>query len=506
MTGTTLSWLTPGRAARVAWALWGIGVIVRIVQLWVASRPGPTVPIPYGVDLGTHLSAAVLGTSAAIVGALIVARRPRNQIGWILALTGILQAGTGLANAYSAQALAGGPSQPGLLVGWLAGIVLQTSTLAIVAWALLIIPDGRLLAPRWAVVRSVVIVGVLLRTAEVGFGADQLFLIPTVANPYRAAGLLGALTGGSYELGIGFVMLIAACLLGIVALAIRYRIAPLDERRQIRWILVAGVVVLVAGIPYAVASLGGSSPGGGVAWPLSLFFLASTLIPLALLVAITRYRLYEIDRIINRAVLYGLLTAILAGVFTAGISLAQRLFVGLTGESSDSAIVLATLVVATLYAPLRKRLETIIDRGFKFEDVRFGAYRHELSRILSMVDPVLASERLVAEAVAELGATGGAVLSASGAPTATAGMWPQVLVDRLPIPGGGGVLTAIVVGPRHDGRPHDPARLDELQRVAGMVAMATRTTASEPSVAPTPTTAPARPARSGSHRGPATPD
>ncbi len=177
---------------------------------------------------------------------------------------------------------------------------------------------------------------------------------------------------------------------------------------------------------------------------------------------------------INRTLVYGSLTAILAGVFTAAIGLAQRVFVAATGEKSDAAIVLTTLVVATLYAPLRKRLEAIVDRRFRYDEHRFGAYRDEVTRVLSVIEPGRAAERLATEAMRELAATGAAVLDAGDRPTASVGEWPARPAVRLAIPGGGSRLAWIVVGPRADGQAHDPRSIAELKEVATLVAAAVR--------------------------------
>ena len=205
--------------------------------------------------------------------------------------------------------------------------------------------------------------------------------------------------------------------------------------------------------------------------------------PIAIGIAVTRYRLYEIDRLINRAVLYGSLTAILAGVFTAGVGLAQRLFVVVSGESSDLAIILTTLVVATLYAPLRKRLEAFVDRRFKYEQRRFGPQLDEIRRVLAVIDPARVAERLASEAVRELAATGAAVVDASGEIVATAGEWPVAPAVEVQIPGpearprgesSGRPLRAVLVGPRARGGAHEPAALDELREFARLAVEAIR--------------------------------
>jgi hypothetical protein len=147
-------------------------------------------------------------------------------------------------------------------------------------------------------------------------------------------------------------------------------------------------------------------------------------------------------------------------------------FVAATGETSDAAIVLTTLVVATLYAPLRKRLEAIVDRRFRYDERRFGPYREEVQRILSVLEPRSAADRLAREAMRELAASGAAVLGAGDRPTAHVGEWPLRPAVRLAIPGGGDWMASIVVGPRVDGRPHDPRSIAELQEVVVLAAAA----------------------------------
>jgi hypothetical protein len=246
---------------------------------------------------------------------------------------------------------------------------------------------------------------------------------------------------------------------------VRYRHGERVEQAQIRWIALFGSFVAAA---FIVASLQLGTVSDR-AWEVGFAFLSC--LPIAIGVAVTRYRLYEIDRLINRTLVYGSLTAILAGVFTAGIGLAQRVFIATTGENSDAAIVLATLVVATLYAPLRKRLEAVIDRRFKYEHLEFGAYRDEVTRILAVLEPKRAADRLVREAVRELEATGGAVVDASGEPIATAGSWPVDPIVRLAIPGRG-PIRVVLVGPRVDGRPHDPLTVAQLEDMAELAASA----------------------------------
>ena len=472
-------WLTARQAALIGWGSFAVGMILRLLALWLASRLGPdSVHFAFGIGFFTFVAAILLGTASGLVGAVIVARRPSNWVGWLYVLTGVLQGVMTAGLAYAGLTMPANPSALATFFAWANGVVDFAVPFSVAALVLGLFPDGTWVSPRWRIIGLLAAVGAVLGSLEVGFGAPSMVLIVGSVNPYRASGPVGELIQASQRAGIGLLVVELAAVVAVASIAVRYRAAGIDGRRQIRWLLFSAVVVLVSSIPLLYGQL---APGGGLAAvdTLALVFAALCLAPIATLIAITRYRLYEIDRIVNRALLYGALTAILAGVFTAGIGLAQRLFVALTGVTSDGAIVLATLVVATLYAPLRKWLEAVVDRRFKFDEPRFGAYRHEIDRILSIVDPRLAAERLIREAVTELGATGGAIVAKSGEVTARAGSWPgpgggAVPAATVPIPGAPSTLSTIVLGPRTDGAPYRAADLVELGSVAAMIARTVR--------------------------------
>ena len=167
----------------------------------------------------------------------------------------------------------------------------------------------------------------------------------------------------------------------------------------------------------------------------------------------------------NRAIVYGAVTAILAGVLAAASAVSQRVFIEITGDRSDVAVIVTTLVVATLYAPVRTRVEDAVDRYFKYEQRRFGRYRAEIEQLADLVDPRRAAARLARETVAETGARGAAVVDASSSVIASSGDWPVDVVARLAIDGPS-PLSAILVGPRPDGRALDHQALDDLAVVA----------------------------------------
>jgi hypothetical protein len=469
-------WLTAPRARRIGWSAFAIGTVLRLIQLWLVSRMGPD-SVRFTLDIGplTFIAAILLGTASGLIGAIIVARRPGNATGWLYVLTGLVQGVVSAGLAYAAVTMATQPTVLATFMAWLNGVVDYSIPFAFAALVLGLFPDGRLVGPRWRILVGLAIVGGLVRALEVGFGESSMVLIAGSANPYRLSGPPGELLAFSSAVGIGSLLVEAAFVLSAVSLGVRYGAASLDGRRQIRWLLLAGFLAVLSTLPLVYGTLvPGALPRG--LDPLALMFASLCLAPIATLIAITRYRLYEIDRIVNRAVLYGSLTAILAGVFTAAIGLAQRLFVAMTGTSSDAAIVLTTLVVATLYAPLRKRLEAMIDRRFKYEQSTFGAYRDELQRTISLIDADVAAERLAREVALETGAVGVAVVNAAGLPTATAGTWPLEGATHLAIAGGRGSIVALRVGPRPGGGPVDATRLVLAQELAALAAKAIRPT------------------------------
>jgi hypothetical protein len=158
--------------------------------------------------------------------------------------------------------------------------------------------------------------------------------------------------------------------LGVVSLIVRFRRSRAEERQQIKWVAFAGAIMCaVITVGPFLWSLPPSSPGVTLIWPM-LFSAALSTIPLATGIAILKYRLYDIDRIINRTLVYGSLTVTLAAVYLGSIvvlqTLQKRLFVLLTGQAEQSqlAIVVSTLVIAALFTPLRRRIQSFIDRRF----------------------------------------------------------------------------------------------------------------------------------------------
>jgi hypothetical protein len=158
----------------------------------------------------------------------------------------------------------------------------------------------------------------------------------------------------------GLLVLVVTC---AVALFVRYRRANATEREQIKWLLYACALFLVVYVVGFASGLGGTASVGGYIWGV-FFGLSVITLPAAIGIAILKYRLYDIDLVINRTLVYGPLTATLIALYFGGIVLMQRFFDLLTGQQSTLAVVASTLLIAALFNPLRRRIQSFIDRHF----------------------------------------------------------------------------------------------------------------------------------------------
>lgn len=416
----------------------------------------------------------------AAVGTLLVTRRPRNAVSWLLLVIAALYVGTSTPPEFDIGAVARG--EAGLrdtLYTWLG----SWASLAIwptFATLAFVFPTGTLPAGRWhrpAVLLLAIGIGgvVMAMVAPTVTLVTGDFATVEVRNPLAAVGdspmwdVLPTL-GLALELGI-----LAA---SVVALVSRYLGSTEVMRLQLRWLMAAVTCLLLAILTGLALTVVAGEMLGGLQWIPTL--IAIPTIPLAIGVAVLRYRLYEIDRVVNRALVYGSVTAILAGVLAAAADVSQRLFTALTGDTSDVAVVMTTLIVAALYTPVRTRVETIIDKRFKYDHRQFGRYRDELDHLAELLDPARAPARLAREALAETRATGLAVTSATGAVLASSGQWPVVVRERVAVGRGDGVVAWILVGARVDGRSHSPATLSALADVGSVADVVLRIHSSVP--------------------------
>ena len=302
---------------------------------------------------------AALG--APILGAVIVWRRPGNRYGWVWCVFGFVLALGGAALAYELWALYVAPVQPrGLEAGWLA-IVMQPLTLGLFPLLLLLFPDGRPPSPRWRPVvwATLAVCAVWTLATAVAPGIDgfpnPIFWL--AGEPGEVAEILAVELWRPYLLFMG---------LGALSVLARYRRARGRQRQQVKWLAYVTVPLLAS---FVLILLGWDAIGllGAV-----YIAAANWAIYLAIGIAILRHHLYDIDRLINRTLVYGLLTVLLALVYAGGVFTLGPLLNPAGGESA-LAVAASTLAVAALFQPLRRRVQTAVDR--RFNRRRYNAAR-----------------------------------------------------------------------------------------------------------------------------------
>jgi len=460
--------LTGRQAARIAWANVGVVVVIYTLAILGETRAGPdALPLDYGGKMAGLLSVALVGVITGTVGAVIVAGRPDHRLGWLFVITSLLGAIFAV-SFYAVRWI--GVTASSLTIGAAIATNALTQPFIFLSGALVLLwfPDGRLSSPRWRWALLIAVAGAILRGLE-NLAAPLMTIYPTVPNPVSVGGgPLGDLLTSSHDLELGIALQQLGLVLAALSLVARYRGADRTLRRQIGWVALAGIGTAILTIPLAYVTLTTGTEDLSAEWALLLFFIGYALIPLACLVAITRHRLYEIDRIVNRAVLYGLLTAALAGVFAGIVTLSERVLVAVSGASSDVTVVLAAIVVAMTYHPVRHRIESFVDRRLRFEHGRLGPYEQQLRAVLEVVDPDRALDRLLHEAVAAVDAVGGSVDAPSG--TIVVGAWtPDTTAVTIPIAGPHGPVGQLRLAGQVDGDPYTDEQVASLRTIVALV-------------------------------------
>jgi hypothetical protein len=356
-----------------AWLAWSLCALsLTFVIVWALFRFLNS-PTPTGVNQ-TPLPLEIWGLLVFVlfttIGALVASRQPKNTIGWIFCAMGLFFTSSVASGQYAIYAVVSSPdSLPGegtatWLETFLGGPIIAITMFALL---LLVFPNGRPPSHRWrAALWLDLIAAVLLFVGSFKPGPMETSSLD-VANPFGIEKFGALFNALSY---VGLHLALAVTVGGAVSLMVRFRRSRAEERQQIKWFAFAGAIMcaVTATGPF-LWSLPPSSPGVTFIWPVLIFSAVST-IPVATGIAILKYRLYDIDRIINRTLVYGSLTVTLAVVYLGSIvvlqTLQKRLFVLITGQAEQSqlAIVVSTLVIAVLFTPLRRRVQSFIDRRF----------------------------------------------------------------------------------------------------------------------------------------------
>ena len=365
------------RSRSATWLAWSLAVLCAVMA--VATIVLSVLPRPAREGMGGWSSAGdllVFATFLAfpVVGALTASRRPENLIGWMCLAVGLLWWLIILSGDYGAYGLAVPGSVPfpatvfALLYAWL--WVPAVGLLGI--YMILLFPDGKLPSRRWRLLAW-------FSGAVIAVESIAVFLTPGPLDGLGGARNPFGLEGAPWLTVLGYFVLplLPVCMLASAAsLVLRFRRSGGEVRQQIKWIsfaasFMSALYLLIMGasfVDWLISTPGAQSDLGTQTWwgPLleDAMVLSFAAIPLAIGVAILRYRLYDIDVIINRTLVYGSLTITLVLVYLGTVVLLQRTFVFLTGESSQLTIVASTLAIAALFNPLRRRIQGFVDRRF----------------------------------------------------------------------------------------------------------------------------------------------
>ena len=342
------------RPAVLAWALWGLAVLGIAAVLWfdhLLRQAGRADLVLLNVSTVGWLLAMV---TAPTVGAVLAARRPRHPVGWLLLGLG---ASIGLSGFIDGYALYGLLARPGSLPAarWPAiySPAVAVAGIACVGFVLLLTPTGSLPSPRWRWWARVAAAAPVVYLVALTLNTEPLD--PTYRSVTNPLGLHAFQRPIAVTHIVASGVAVVAVVVGALSLVVRFRRARGTEREQLRWVALAAVLVSLA----ILVVLAGMGAGNQllITWAAGISF---AVLPLAIGAAVLRYRLYDLDRIVSRTLAYGLLTVLLGGGY-AGLVLGLG---QLLGRDSSLVVAAATLTVAALFQPARRRVQHAVDRRF----------------------------------------------------------------------------------------------------------------------------------------------
>jgi hypothetical protein len=371
-----------GRLVRAAAAVaFASGTGLTVAGLWLLSAAGEPLWPSAVATVGLYPFTAV--------GALIAVRRPRNPVAWLCLLVGV---------AFALEAALWGVAfygfaHPGTVPApavWavVGGAFVMPALFLMASLLILLFPDGRLPSPRWRWLAR--LTSILLAVVFVaGLVAPQQsdWARPTIDNPLGVEAL--------EWLGVTFVALFGCVLASVVALVGRFRRSTGIERLQLRWLATAGTAAVILWF-LAIFVAADLLDHEGAA--LASTVVGFALLPVAIGVAVLRFRLFEIDRLISRTVTYGTLVAVLFGLYLAGVLVFGSLF----PRQGEFGVAVSTLAVAALFHPLRRRVQRAVDR--RFNRSRYDAQR-ELERFTGSLRDEVDLDELTDDLLATVGAT-----------------------------------------------------------------------------------------------------
>jgi hypothetical protein len=348
--------------ATLPWILWTGAVLeaglIGFTPL-IFPQLSATAPADETIEFAAFLATiALVVVVFATAGLLISRRQASNAVGWLV--------------------LAGGPSLGAVFLGYLVGVLLIDTDPTAGSWFFLIgvilfgpalylvgpglasvFPTGRPLPGWWTVAFRLSVAAIATGAVIAAFAPGPLEDGVPVANPLG----MGVLPAGMREVGnaVTSLALVGAALIAVASLVVRFLRSASETRHQLKWFLFAGVLLALV-LPLSLVV--------GDTWTAIFALLTLGLVPIAVVVAVLRYRLYEIDTLINRTLVYVPLVGIVAGLYAGSVALLQRIFTAATGNTSDAAAVISALALAAVFTPIRNGIQSAVDRRFKPKETK----------------------------------------------------------------------------------------------------------------------------------------
>ncbi len=361
-------------ASWLAWSLATLSVAMFAagVTLFVLARLAP-LPSAMGASVSViDMLTSVPVLAFPLVGALIASRRSRNPVGWICLADGLLWTFLGMIESYGIYGLVRPGSVAFPVAIYAVGQWLWVPTVGLLAiYLALLFPNGRLPSRRWRPLAWLSGAVIVLAGVGSGLSPGPIADLGGVRNPYGLEGHPWVANAANAILVVFLVCILAS----VLSLVLRFRRSRGEQRQQIKWIAFAAsfvgfgfVSAMASGL--IVLTFAPESWGSANTPPLWFDFLFTVVllsfggVPIAVGIAVLRYRLYDIDLLINRTLVYGSLTATLVAVYLGSVVSLQALLRVLTGQESTLAVVASTLVIAALFSPLRRRAQALVDRRF----------------------------------------------------------------------------------------------------------------------------------------------